>query len=82
MITSAVSRWTVSGRVRGTNSFSAVNGIGHKVPVGSSFTANKTGSTSFSLNVNANVQFSNNVTVDCLDLTDGNSNTNNRQCTI
>ena len=82
VITSAVSRWTVSGSVSGTNSFSAGDAIGHTLPVGSSFTANKTDSTSFSLNFIANVEFNNSVTVECRDLVDGNSNTNSRQCTI
>ena len=50
--------------------------------VGSSFTANKTGSTSFSLNFIAEVQFNNSVNVTCSDTTDANINTNSRQCTI
>ena len=79
VITSAVSRWTVSGSVSGTNSFSAVNAIGHTLPVGSFFTANKTGSHSFSLTFKANIDFNNSVTVECrdLDLAD-----DSRQCTI
>ena len=78
MITSSVARWEVSGSVSGVNSFGAADAIGHTLPVGSSFTANKTGSNSFSLNFTANVEFNNSVTVDCRDLANGNS----IQCTI
>ena len=82
VITSAVARLTVSGSVSGVNSFGAADAIGHTLPVGNSFTANKTGSNSFSLNFIANVEFNNSVTVDCRDQNDGNSSTNSRQCTI
>ena len=82
VITSALSRWEVSGSVSGVTSFGAGDAIGHTLSVGSSFTANKTGSTSFSLNFTANVEFNNSVTVECRDQADGNSNTNSRQCTI
>ena len=82
VITSTQARWTVSGSVSGANSFGAGDPIGHTLQVGSSFTANKTGSNSFSLNFIANVELNNNVTVECSDLADGNSNTNSRQCTI
>ena len=82
VITSAVARWTVSGSVSGVNSFGAADPIGHTLPIGSSFTANKTGSNSFSLNFTANVVFNNSVTVECRDQVDSNSNTNSRQCTI
>ena len=82
VITSAVARWRVSGSVSGVNSFGAADAIGHTLPVGSFFTANKTGSNSSNLNFIANVEFNNNVTVECRDLNDGNSSTNSRQCTI
>ena len=67
VITSAQARWDVSGSVSGVNSFGAADPIGHTLPVVSSFTANKTGSTSFSLNFTANVEFNNSVTVECRD---------------
>ena len=82
VITSSLARWTVSGSVSGTNSFGAADAIGSTKPVGSSFTAIKTSSNSFSLNFTANVEFNNSVTVECRDLADGNSTTNSRQCTI
>ena len=80
MITSAVAQWTVSGSgsVSGANSFPGNADIGDTLPVGSSFTANKTGSNSFSLNFTADTEFNNSVTVQCRDLISGNS----RQCTI
>ena len=80
--TSPIARWEVSGSVSGTNSYSAVDPIGRIRSVGSSFTANKTGSTSFTLNFNAEAQFNNSVDVTCSDLADANMNTNSRQCTI
>ena len=82
VITSAIARWAVSGSVSGTNSFSTNDPIGRTITVGNSFTANKTGSNSFSLNFIANVEFNNSVTVECRDQNDGNSNTNSKQCTI
>ena len=82
VITSALARWEISGNVSGVTSFGAGDAIGHTLPVGSSFTANKTGSNSFSLNFTANVEFNNSVTVECRDQVDGNSNTNSKQCSI
>ena len=82
VITSTVARWTVSGSVTGANSFGAAAAIGDTLPIGSSFTANKTGSNSFSLNFTANVEFNNSVTVECADQNDANMTTNSRQCTI
>ena len=82
VITSTLARLTVSGSVSGANSFGAADAIGHTLPISSSFTANKTGSNSFSLNFIANVEFNNSVTVECQDMANGNSNTNSRLCTI
>ena len=82
VITSALARRDVSGSVSDTTSYSAVDPVGRIRSVGSSFIANKTGSTSFSLNFNAEAQFNNSVGVTCIDLADANSNTNSRQCTI
>ena len=78
VITSSVSRWAVSGSVSGTNSFSTNDPIGRTIPVGNSFIANKTGTTSFSLKFTANVEFNDSVNIECQDLISGNS----RQCTI
>ena len=82
VITSAVSLWTVSGSVSGANSFGTGDAIGSTKPVGSSFTAIKTDSNSFSLNFTANVEFNNSVTVECRDQIDGNISTQSRECTI
>ena len=78
VITSSIPRLTVSGSVSGANSFAGNADIGDTIPIGSSFTAIKTGSTSFSLNFTAKIDFNNSVTVECLDLSGGNG----RQCTI
>ena len=82
MITSALAQWSVSGSVRGANSFSAGDPIRRTLPVGSFFTAKKIGSNSLSLNFNANVDFNNNVVVECVDLADDDSHTNSEQCFI
>ena len=82
MITSAQAQWEISGGAGGINSFSAGDAIGRTIPVGNFFTAKKTGSNSFSLNFNANVEFSNTVVADCHDLADDNGNTNSRQCIV
>ena len=82
VITSALARWDVSGSVSGTNTYLASDPVGMIKSVGSSFTANKTGSTSFSLNFIAEAQFNNSVNVTCSDAADANINTNSRQCTV
>ena len=82
MISSALARWDVSGSASGINSYFAADPVGTIKSVGSSFTANKTGSTSFSLNFIAESQFNNSVNVTCIDSADANINTNSRQCTI
>ena len=82
MITSALARWDVSGSASGVSSYLAVDPVGRIRSVASSFTTNKTGSTSFSLNFNADVEFNNSVNVTCSDAADANMNTNSRQCTI
>ena len=82
VITSALARWDVSGSASGVSSYLAVDPVGRIRLVGISFNANKTGSTSFSLNFNSEAQFNNSVNVTCSDATDANMNTNSRQCTI
>ena len=82
VISSALARWEVSGSASGVNSYLASDPVGMTRSVGSSFTANKTGSTSFSLNFTAEAQFNNSVNVTCSDTTDANMNTNSRQCTV
>ena len=82
VITSTLAQWDVSGSASGSDSYLGVDPIGMIRSVGSSFTANKTGSTSFSLNFNAEAQFNNSVNVTCIDAADPNSNTNSKQCTI
>ena len=78
VITSQRLLLSVSGNLSGFTSYDQDDSIGTLKQIGSSFTANKTGSNSFSLNFTANVEFNNSVTVTCQDL--GNGNT--RQCTI
>ena len=82
VISSALARWEVSGSVSGVNSYLASDPVGMIRSVGSSFTANKTGSTSFSLKFIAEAQFNNNVNVTCSDTADANMNTNSKQCTV
>ena len=83
VITSAQVRWEITGSYTDDTSYGAADAIGLLKQVGNSpFTANKTGSNSFSLIFTANVEFNNIVTVICTDLADGNSVTNRIQCTI
>ena len=82
VISSALARWDVSGSASGINSYLAADPVGTIKSVGSSFTANKTGSTSFSLDFIAESQFNNSVNVTCSDSADANMNTNSRQCIV
>ena len=78
VITSESLLWAVSGSVSGSASYDENDNIGRIKQLGSFFTANKTGSNSFSLNFIADVEFNSSVIVRCQDLTD----TNSVQCTI
>ena len=82
MITSVLARWELTGSITDDTSYIAADPIGRIRSVGSSFTANKTGSTSFTLNFNAEAQFNNSVNVMCIDAADADMNTSSRQCTI
>ena len=82
VITSAVARFELTGSITDDTSYLATDPVGRIRSVGSSFTANKTDSTSFSLNFNAEAQFNNSINVTCFDSNDANMNTNSRQCTI
>ena len=77
-ITSQIVQWNISGSVSGQTTYGASDPTGLTKQISSSFTANKTGSTSFSLNFTADVEFNNSVTITCQDLSNGNS----KQCTI
>ena len=71
-------QWNVDSILGGQATYSASDPIGTLKQIGSFFTANKTGNTSFSLNFTADVEFNNSVTITCQDLSNGNS----KQCTI
>ena len=77
-ITSQIVQWNVNSFFGGQTTYDASDDIGLTKQISSFFTANKTGSTSFSLNFTADVEFNNSVTITCQDL----SNSNGRQCTI
>ena len=82
VITGTTSRWRVSGGgvTNGEVTYLSAEAIGLIKSVSNSFTANKTGSNSLSLNFTAEIEYNNNVTVECLDL--DNNTVNGRQCTI
>ena len=81
-ITSVLALWELTGSITDDTSYNAADPIGRIRLVGSFFTANKTGNTSFNLNFIAEAQFNNSVNVTCIDAADANINTNSRQCTI
>ena len=80
VITSQIAQWNVSSSfgVGGHTTYGANDPIGLTKQISIFFTANKTGSTSFSLNFTADVDFDNSVTITCQDLSNGNS----EQCTV
>ena len=81
VITGTTSRWRINGGVsNGEITYLSNEDIGLLKQVSSSFTANKTGSNSLSLNFTAEIEYNNSVTVECLDLDD--NTVNGRQCTI
>ena len=82
VITSVLAQWELTGSITDDTSYNAADPIGRIRLVGSFFTANKTGNTSFNLNFIAEAQFNNSVNVTCIDAADANINTNSRQCTI
>ena len=82
VITSERLTLTVTGNFGGVTIYDQNDDIGTLKPFGSSFTANKTGTTSFSLIFTAEVKFNNSASVICTDQIDSNTNTNTRQCSI
>ena len=84
VITSQTAQWNVSSSfgVGGHTTYGANDPIGLTKQISIFFTANKTGSTSFSLNFTADVDFNNSVMVICRDGDDPNKSTSSRQCTI
>ena len=82
VITSERLTLSVTGSFGGVITYVQNDDIGTLKPIGSSFTANKTGNTSFSLIFTAEVKFNNSAGVICADQADGNTNTNSRQCGI
>ena len=77
-ITSQVAQWNVSGDFGGQTTYSKSDSVGLIKQISSFFTANKTGSTSFSVNFTADVEFNNSVIITCQDLTNGDS----KQCIV
>ena len=77
-ITSQAVQLNVSSNYGGQTTYSASDSIGMIKPIGSFFTANKTGSTSFSVNFTADIEFNNSVIITCQDLTNGDS----KQCIV